>query len=459
MMHFAYFSGDIIINPSFLLILLIELDTSYTKTTAMMRFSLLIIICLVVANLGAMAQREVNYDESKILPYELPQLLTSRSGKVIADQEGWDKLRRHEILEDFEKHVYGKMPEGPVQVTFKVQHTDDNALGGLAIKKEIVAVFRTGRGESEMNILLYLPKNKDEKVPVFLGLNFYGNHSVHEDPSIIITKNWVRDSRDFFIENNQATEASRGVRAVRWPVEAIIKRGYGMATIYSGDLDPDYDDGFQNGIQPLFYRDGQNRPETDEWGTIGAWAWGLIKAMDYFETDPDIDSDKIAVLGHSRLGKAALWAGAQDQRFAMVISNNSGCGGAALSRRKIGETVEIINTAFPHWFCGNFHKYNGRENDLPIDQHMLLALIAPRPVYVASAQEDLWADPKGEFLSLHHSGEVYKLFGHEGLVEMPQVDVPVTNGRMGYHIRTGKHDITLYDWERYMDFADAQWNK
>lgn len=405
-----------------------------------------------------MSQREVNYDESKIPPYELPELLTSSSGRVISDQHEWNKLRRQEILEDFEKHVYGKVPEVPVQVSFKAQKTDENALGGLAIKKEIVASFRTDKGASEMNILLYLPKNAEGKVPVFVGLNFYGNHTVHDDPSITITKNWVRNSKDFFIENNQATEASRGVRAVRWPVEEIIKRGYGMATIYSGDLDPDYDDGFKNGIQPLFYSQGQKRPEADEWGTIGAWAWGLSRAMDYFETDQAIDSEKIAVLGHSRLGKAALWAGAKDPRFAMVISNNSGCGGAALSRRKVGETVEIINTAFPHWFCGNFHKYNGRENDLPVDQHMLLALVAPRPVYVASAAEDLWADPKGEFLSLHHSGEVYKLFGHQGLSEqMPGIEQPAVAGRMGYHIRTGKHDITLYDWERFLDFADMQW--
>jgi hypothetical protein len=423
----------------------------------MRKFSLLIIICFFIANPKAMSQREVNYDESKILPYELPELLTSRSGKVITDQHEWNNLRRQEILGDFEKYVYGKTPDGPVQVAFKIQQTDENALGGLALKKEIVAVFRTDRGEHEMNILLYLPKDKTEKVPVFLGLNFYGNHTIYDDPSIAITKNWVRDSKDFFIENNQATVASRGAAAVRWPLEAILKRGYGIATIYNGDLDPDYDDGFQNGIQPLFYRDGQTRPEADQWGTIGAWAWGLIKAMDYLETDPAVDSEKIAVLGHSRLGKAALWAGAQDPRFAMVISNNSGCGGAALSRRKIGETVEIINTAFPHWFCGNFHQYNGRESELPIDQHMLLALIAPRSLYVASAEEDLWADPKGEFLSLHHSVKVYKLFGHEGLAAMPQVNMPVVNGRMGYHIRTGKHDITLYDWERYMDFADKQW--
>jgi len=428
------------------------------EAITMKKIPWLIVFCFFLANQNAMSQREVNYDEAKISPYELPELLTSRSGQAINDQQDWDNLRRKEILEDFEKYVYGKVPEVPVQVSFMVQKTDEDALGGLAIKKEIVASFRTEKGAAKMNMLLYLPKNAVEKVPVFLGLNFYGNHTVHEDTSITITANWVRNSKDFFIENNQATEASRGVRAVRWPVEEIIQRGYGMATIYSGDLDPDFDDGFKNGIQPLFYGEGQTRPEADEWGTIGAWAWGLSRAMDYFETDPAIDSKKIAVLGHSRLGKAALWAGAQDSRFGMVISNNSGCGGAALSRRKIGETVEIINTAFPHWFCGNFHEYNGNEDDLPVDQHMLLALIAPRPVYVASAAEDLWADPKGEFLSLHHAGEVYKLFGQEGLSDqMPDIEQPAVAGSMGYHIRTGKHDITLYDWDRFMDFADRQW--
>jgi hypothetical protein len=288
-----------------------------------------------------------------------------------------------------------------------------------------------------------------------VGLNFDGNHGIHPDPSISLAGRWIENDPGFHVTENRATESSRGASSRRWPVELILSRGYGLATVYAADFDPDFDDGFANGVHQLVGGTTGER-DSSSWGTLAAWAWGLSRCMDYFEKDPDIDAGRVAVIGHSRMGKAALWAGAMDERFAMVVSNNSGCGGAALSRRDVGETVSAINERFPHWFAQRFKSYSDRENDLPVDQHMLAALIAPRPLYVASAAEDEWADPHGEYLSLFYGSRVYALYGQEAIerVELPAVGTSLQAGRLGYHIRPGEHDLTRYDWERYLDFAD-----
>ncbi|MCK5692353.1 MAG: heparinase II/III family protein [Bacteroidales bacterium] len=394
-----------------------------------------------------------------LLVAPLPELLKSEAGLSIESSAHWEKIRRNELLELFEKNVYGRIPEFDLSINHRLVFEDREAMQGTAIQKEVVLEVCSGDDTLEIGMLIFLPKDQSAAVPLFLGLNFNGNHTTHPDPRISLTKSWVRNNSSLGITDNRVTEASRGASSSRWSVDLILSRGYGLATIYYGDIDPDFDDGFRNGIHGLVDPEASKR-EPDSWGSIAAWAWGLSRAMDYFETDVEIDHKRVALMGHSRLGKTSLWAGASDERFAMVVSNNSGCGGAALSRRPYGERVSNINTSFPHWFASRFHDYNDNEGALPVDQHMLMALVAPRPLYVASAQKDDWADQRGEYLSMVYASEAYKLYdpGISLSFEMPGVDQPVGSGLLGYHIRSGKHDVLAYDWEQYLDLADRHMN-
>jgi predicted GH43/DUF377 family glycosyl hydrolase len=392
-----------------------------------------------------------NYDEAKVAQYQLPDVLQSAGGKRVASRQDWEGGRRPEILRLLGENVYGAFPGAPAGMHFMTRSVDSAALGGKAIAKQVRIFFAPGNSAPFMDVLLYLPRNAAKPVRVFTGLNFMGNHTTNADPSIALAASWVPNRQG--VKNNQASDSTRGFQAGRWEAEKLVERGYALATAYYGDLEPDHAEGWRTGIRTTLQESLKTRPA--EWGAIGAWGWGLSRMVDYLQTEPGIDPKGIIITGHSRLGKAALWAAANDTRFAMVVSNNSGEGGAALSRRWFGETIERINTAFPHWFVAKYKTYNGRPEAMPTDQHMLLALAAPRPLYVASASEDLWADPKGEFLSARYTEPVYALYGLRGLgtLEMPPVDTPAGN-IVHYHIRTGKHDITWYDWDQYIRLAD-----
>lgn len=418
------------------------------------RYYLLVMFLLTAFNLSHAQSNGYNYDESKVPEYELPNPLVFLSGDTVQSGDEW-KERRAEIYTMFENHVYGKTPNEKVDYSFQLNKSIPDFMDGKATLKEIDLIFN-GNDSLRVTFLVIVPNQGQEPVPAFIAYNFRGNHAIHSCKEISLTQSWIENDRAKLSPDNKATEESRGCRSGRWPVERIVDRGYALVTCYYGDFDPDYYDEFKNGIFQLFDED---RDESS-WGSIGAWSWGYSRMLDYLETDNRIDEKNVAVLGHSRLGKTALWAGAQDERFAMVISNESGCGGAALSNRKFGETVGRITHVFPHWFCAKYASYADQEELLPVDQHMLVSLIAPRPVYIASAEKDLWADPKGEFLAGLNANPVYHLLGTEGLPTniMPTLNRPV-HGQIGYHIRTGKHDLTNYDWEQYLDFADKHFMK
>jgi hypothetical protein len=403
--------------------------------------------------------RPPNYDESKASNYTLVSVLSGPDGKRIESKDQWPAQRRY-LVELFATEEYGFAPKDPVSIRTEVFDDAPAVLGGelqANIRRRQIAVYLEREGRSvRVDLALWSPKDRSN-APCFLGLNFRGNQSTCDDPKIKLTSSWC-DNRNPGVQNNKATESSRANQSERWPIAQIVAEGFAVATAHYSDIDPDYDDGFENGVHGLFPEHRIDEKNPSRWGSLAAWAWGLSRLADVLEKLDGIDPKGLMVVGHSRLGKTALWAGANDQRFQLVVSNNSGCGGAALSKRVYGESVARINTSFPHWFNRNFRKYNDREETMAFDQHQLIAAIAPRSVYIASASNDKWADPLGELLSGYHASEAFAMLGLKGLEdkELPAVQTPIGQGSIGYHLRQGEHDILLYDWQQFMAFAKRQ---
>ncbi|MCA1758562.1 MAG: acetylxylan esterase, partial [Bacteroidales bacterium] len=336
-----------------------------------MKKTVLVIISLLLTQFVFCQQFVPNYDESKVPEFVVPNPLETFNGKKITNSKKWIKKGRPELMKFFTQNMFGEIPGALKISSFEVVEESNDAINGKAKRKQVELSFEKDGKTLDFTILMYLPKNV-EKAPVFIGYNFDGNHTVTNDVNVIISDAWAENDPSLGIVYNQLTEQSRGAKTNRWAIEKMLDAGMGLATIYYCEVDADKND-FSDGIHPLLYVDDQKLPATNEWGSIAAWSWGLSRAMDYLEKDEDVDASKVIVFGHSRLGKTSLWAGATDQRFAAVISNNSGCGGAALSKRKFGETVWRINNSFPHWFCKNFHNYSNKEDLLPVDQHELLS--------------------------------------------------------------------------------------
>ncbi len=416
-----------------------------------MRLSMLILAAAVSS--AAAAPAGINQDESKVPPYQLPDPLLCADGTTVKTAADWTGKRRPETLALIEKEMFGQAPPRPA-LSFKVVEPATPALEGNVLRKQITISLDGKPGGPFMDLLLYVPSQAKGPVPVVFGLNFKGNQGAHKDPGIRLCRAWLPDDKKTGIVSNHATEASRGCEAGRWQIEYAASRGYAVATICYCDIDPDFDDHWKNGVHAL-YPEIEVARNGATWGSIAAWAWGMRLGMDYLEKEPMVDAKRVICQGHSRLGKTALWAGATDDRFAMVISNDSGAGGAALNKRIFGETVARLNTSFPHWFCGNFTKYSDKEADLPFDSHQIISLIAPRPVLITSATEDQWADPKGEFLGGLNASAVYKLLGTSGMEAKEQPPAgTLSSGTIGYYLRSGAHDVTREDWTAYLDFAD-----
>jgi hypothetical protein len=389
----------------------------------------------------------VNYDEARVGSYTLPDPLMLSNGKPVRDAQTWYKKRRPEIVRLFEENQFGRSPGRPAGMSFDIFDKGTPAFEGKAIRRQVTVYFSSNKNGPKMDLLLYLPANANKPVPLLLNLSFTANSNAVNDPGVKPGEIWNREKK--------RVPAPKDGRFGRLNVLPFLEQGFGVATVYYGDIDPDFLGGIPYGVRALYLKTGETEPAPNEWGAIGAWAWGLSRALDYLETDKNVDAKRVAIMGVSRLGKTVLWAGAHDPRFAMVIASCSGEGGAAISRRNYGETIKHLTepTRFPYQFCANYGRYGDRVHEFPIDAHMLLSLIAPRPVLLQTGDTDVWADPKGEFLAAVAAAPVFKLLGKQalGTEQMPAAGQPILH-TLGYIMHAGGHGTIPSDWELFLKF-------
>lgn len=417
----------------------------------LIRFLLLVFILNTLKSTGQDAVEKVagipvNYNEALVKPYTLPDPLTQADGKKVGNAESWYSSRRPEIIRLFEEHQFGKAPNRS-EVSFKVFDPGTPVFNNQAIRKQVTLCFSKDTSNHKADLLIYLPANSKGPVPLLLNISFVPNAVTVDDPGVRKGMMWGRDGKRVPIPD--------GMSFGRMDPEKFIAAGFGFATIYYGDIEPDFAKGIAYGIRGYHLEKDQSYPAPDEWGAIAAWAWGLSCAMDYLETDSNIDSKKVALFGISRLGKTVLWAGAHDSRFGMVIASCSGEGGAALSRRNYGETIKHMtdSSRYFYQFCAKRALYGDDPGQSPVDAHMLVALMAPRPLLLQTGTSDKWSDPKGEFLSAVAAEPVYELLGKKGLGtdSMPAANVPILHD-LGYYMHEGGHGTVPEDYDIFLKF-------
>jgi len=389
----------------------------------------------------------VNYTESRVGNYTLPDPLRLLNGQTVKDARTWFNKRRPEIVRLFEENQYGRAPGRPKDMSFEVFEKGTPALDGKAVRRQVTICFSKDKAGPKMDLLIYLPAGASAPVPLLLNLGFTANSQTVDDPGIKPGEIWNQEKK--------RVPVSGGRRFGALNVLPLLESGFGVACIYYGDIDPDFPGGVPLGVRRLYLKAGQSEPSADEWGAIAAWGWGLSRAMDYLEKDKGVDAKRVAIMGVSRLGKTVLWAAARDTRIALVIASCSGEGGAAISRRNYGETIKHLTapTRYPYQFCANYAKYGDNVDQFPVDAHMLIAMIAPRPLLLQTGDTDRWSDPKGEFLAAVAADPVYRLLGKQGLDsgEMPQAGQAV--GQMlRYYMHAGGHGALPSDWKPFLEF-------